>query len=71
MKSKHEIEKRRDMFKMLAQETASKIDDLDMKIKRCQTKNDAHYLVKEKESLHILIGIANSQWAELMWVLDE
>ena len=71
MKTKEEIEKRRDMFKALAQETSSKINDLEVKIKKCESTWIEASLLKEKESLHILLGIANSQWAELMWVLDE
>jgi len=71
MKTKEEIEKRRDMFKSLAQETSSKINDLDVKIKGCKSNWIATSLLKEKESLHVLLGIANSQWVELMWVLDE
>ena len=70
MKSKEEIKKRRDMFKALAQETSSKIYDLDIKIKNDNQKFQPTFL-KEKESLHTLLGIANSQWAELMWMLDE
>lgn len=71
MRSKEEIEKRRDMFEVLAQETQSKIDDFDIKIKKSQSSYEATYLKKQKESLNILLAITNSQWVELMWVLEE
>lgn len=47
------------------------MNDLEVKIKRCESNWIEASLLKEKESLHISLGIANSQWAELMWVLDE
>lgn len=71
MKSKEEIEKRRDMFEVLAQETQSKIDELEIEIEESQSNFKTASLIRQKEKWLNLLTVTNSQWAELMWVLGE
>lgn len=75
MKSEKQIQKRRDALKLEAQKISSKIDKVDLKLKNIpEGLNHEHLrkaLIKEKESLHISLGLINSRWAELLWVLNK
>lgn len=71
MKSKEEIEKRRNLFEALAKETQSKIDKLEIEMEECESNFKFACLTRQKEKLEKTLTVANSQWVELSWVLDK
>lgn len=75
MKSKLEIENRRDALQLEAQRISSQIDEVDKKINEIPKGLYREYLrkplIKEKEVLQVWLGIINSRWAEMMWMLNE
>jgi vacuolar-type H+-ATPase subunit E/Vma4 len=75
MKSELEIQQRRDALKLECQKISSQIDEVDEKLKQIpEGLNYEHLrrpLIKEKEGLHVSLGLMNSRWAETLWMLDE
>lgn len=75
MKSELEIQKKMDILILESQRISLQIHDLDSKIKNipkglvyeCIRKP----LIKQKEGLHVSLGLTNSRWGELQWVLNK
>lgn len=75
MRSKLEIEHRRDILQLEAKRISSQIEELDKKIQEIPKGLFQVYLrkplIKEKDGLHVSLGIINSRWTEMMWMLGE
>ena len=75
MKSELEIRKRRDTLKLEAQKISSQLNEVDAKLKEIPEAIRSEHLriplIKEKEGLHISLGLMNSRWVETLWMLDE